>query len=353
MAWSYIFLVLCIEICRASGWKHASGEELRNAFSQKEPTLVAFTFPTQKRSQMLELEWAALQGGVKDIKITSIDCSVHTATCIHLDATSYPAIRLYQGEDRFYRYRGVPRSSSILSFIRRVSNPVTSSITHETLTAFTNSDDITLTAQFPPQEIPLYEWQYLDLARDHHLEYSFGILPPSSSETGSIIQCRNNIENETYALEELWVVGSMKELLRQCSTPLILEPTRKEISELGQIASRGEKTVIVHYFAGSEQKKDVYREKMRGLVKKHEAGMLFTLIDVNVHPLMPGMAGLEEGITEGLSVENLQRGEIFPYPGSGRDITPEKLGSFLENVLGGRVAPWDGERLERRDHDEL
>ncbi|KAK5653606.1 hypothetical protein OQA88_8635 [Cercophora sp. LCS_1] len=311
-------------------------------------------FPTQKPSQILESEWIALEGATKDIKVMSIDCSVDTVTCIAMDAVSYPAIRLYHGDNQFTRYRGRPKASLILSFIRRANNPIISQITPETLPTFTTSDDITFTAQLPLHEAPLYEWQYRDLAEKHHLQYSFAILPPSPSQFRSVIRCRNNPNDENYTLKELWLVGAMDELVRQCSTPLILEPTRKGISELGRTASQDGKTLVLHYFASSEKQKDDYKKEMLGLAKRYEAGVFFTVIDVNVHALMPGLAGLElkGGVGDGVLVEDLMGGEVFPYSGTG-NITAEKLEAFLKDVMGGKAKAWGAVRAGEGRHDEL
>ena len=234
-----------------------------------------------------------------------------------------------------------------MAFLRRASQPVVSEITSAaSLSEFTTSDDITFTAEFLPSESALYEWQYRELARQYHDRFSFAILPPSKHQ--SVVRCRNNLNDDDFTLKELWLVGALEELVSQCTAPLILEPTKKEIAELGQMATRAGKYMVVHYFAASEGEKDIYRKEMHALAKRYSDDLLFTIIDINQHPLMPSLAGLHAG--GGISVENLRTGELFPYLD---DISATELEGFIIGLIKGAVALWDGLRPSDVSHDEL
>ncbi|KAK3341990.1 hypothetical protein B0T25DRAFT_617599, partial [Lasiosphaeria hispida] len=300
-------------------------------------------------SQDLEVEWAAVRGAAQDAAVMSIDCATDVATCAEMDVMAYPAIRLYHGDGRMDRYRGPRKSTPILAFLRRVSRPAVSEIITPTtsLSEFASSDDITLTAEFLPSEAGLYEWQYRELARQYHDRFSFAILPPSQHQ--SVVRCRNNRNDEDFTLKELWLVGALDELVSQCTAPLILEPTRKEMAELGQMVASAGRHMVVHYFATSDGEKDIYRDEMQALAKKYLNDVLFTIIDANEHPLMPAMAGLEAGA--GISIENLRAGQLFPYQDG--EVSATALERLLIGIMKGAVTPRNGLRPSEVAHDEL
>jgi hypothetical protein len=211
---------------------------------------------------------------------------------------------------------------------------------------FIASDDITFTAEFLAKDAALYEWQYRELARQYHDRHSFAILPASQQQ--SAVRCRNNITDESFTLKELWLTGGLDELVSQCAAPLILEPTRKEISELGQTAQRDGKQMAVHYFAATQQQKEAYQNEVLDLAKKYSGELLFTILDIQEYPTMATAAGLDSGI--GISIENLRTGELFPYPEE--EISANKLEVFLLEIGKRTVLPRDGPRANM-PHDEL
>ncbi|KAK0643961.1 hypothetical protein B0T16DRAFT_513272 [Cercophora newfieldiana] len=301
-----------------------------------------------QQTQSLEAEWATVQESLQDADILSVDCATEAAFCSEMDAVTFPAIRVYNEDGTITRYRGPRRSKSILAFYRRVSRPVVSEITDPAISLhdFTTSDDITFTAEFLPKGASLYEWQYRNLARQYHDRYSFAILPPSQQQ--SAIRCRNNINDENFTLKELWLVGALDELVSQCTAPLILELTRKDIAELGQLTQRTGKHLAVHYFTESHDGKEIYHEEMLGLAKKYSKEVLFTIVDTNEHPLMSSAAGLGSG--SGISIENLRTGDLFPYERA--KISAADLEAFLLDIVQGNILPWDGSRANVA-HDEL
>lgn len=55
---------------------------------------------------------------------------------------------------------------------------------------------------------------------------------------------------------------------------------------------------------------------MRPLAKKYAEFLYFTLNDVNEYPEMLKVLGLKEGSKNGLSLQNPNTGDVFPYRGS-------------------------------------
>lgn len=230
----------------------------------------------------------------------------------------------------------------ILSFLRRTSRPVISQLTPSDLPEFITSDDVVLTASFPADEAPLYEYQFRDLAREYRNRYSFAILSPAS-ETKPVVRCRNNPNQEDFSLREaaLGSVAALRQLVAQCSSPLVLDPSRAELARLGQIASERGVALVAHFFGSKEKEREAYRGEVLPLAKRYKGEVLFTVIDSAENPAMPGLVGLGEGGT-GVAVESLKTGEVFRYQG---DIEEGKLERFLGDVVRGGVKAWG--------HDEL
>lgn len=165
-----------------------------------------------------------------------------------------------------------------------------------------------------------------------------------------MVRCRNNLDNESYTLKKLWLVGALHEQVAQCTTPSIFEPLgRKDIAGLGKMASG--KRMVVHYFNASTTEKDGYRTEMQTLAKKYSDELLFTIIDANEHPMMPTLAGLPAGVVSGVSIEDLRMGQVFLYVGREK-ISAGELERFLADVANGVVTPWEG-RQDGPGHDEL
>jgi protein disulfide-isomerase A1 len=98
---------------------------------------------------------------------------------------------------------------------------------------------------------------------------------------------------------------------------------------------------ILHYFAASEKEKDKYREEMRPLAKKYRDFLHFTITDTGDFPEVPSLLGLKKGSKTGLSLQNPNNGEVFPYKGK-KKLTPDVVETFLDDVIDGRIKPWEG-----------
>ena len=224
-------------------------------------------------------------------------------------------------------------------------------VTQDSASAFFRSDDIVFIAQIAASERVLYEGHYNNLAAHYHDRFSFAALQPFGGRQSSIV-CRNNVDNTEHVSRTLWLVEALEDLVQTCTRPLILEPSRKEISELGQTAAHAGKSILVHYFASSEEDKSHYRQEMGPLAKKHAKNSQFTIIDVAEYPTMPIAAGLKNNLRPGISVEDLRSGELFPY-GDAENVSAEILGAFLDDILGAKAKPFDGLADEGTIHDEL
>jgi len=88
---------------------------------------------------------------------------------------------------------------------------------------------------------------------------------------------------------------------------------------------------------------------MRPLAKKYAEFLHFTLNDVNEYPEMVTFMGLKAGSKTGLSLQNPNTGDVFPYREK-RKITPAVVERFLEDVIDGKIRPLgrnDGEQKNK------
>lgn len=62
-------------------------------------------------SKSLESEWISAAEELED-SLVSIDCVSETSLCEEYEVISYPAIRLFRGDESVTRYRGPRKASS-------------------------------------------------------------------------------------------------------------------------------------------------------------------------------------------------------------------------------------------------
>jgi protein disulfide-isomerase A1 len=80
---------------------------------------------------------------------------------------------------------------------------------------------------------------------------------------------------------------------------------------------------------------------MRPLAKKYRDFLHFTITDsVEFADILP-MLGVKKGAKTGMSLQNPNNGEIFQYTGK-KKLTPEVVEQFLEDVIDGKIKPWEG-----------
>jgi protein disulfide-isomerase A1 len=88
---------------------------------------------------------------------------------------------------------------------------------------------------------------------------------------------------------------------------------------------------------------------MRPLAEKYAEYLTFVTVDVGEYSDIQPSLGLEEGSTSVLSLQNLLKGQVFPY--SGKHITWAAVEAFIIDISKGKIKPWDG--APPSTHDEL
>lgn len=98
---------------------------------------------------------------------------------------------------------------------------------------------------------------------------------------------------------------------------------------------------------------------MRPLAKKYQEYLHFTTTDANEYPVAPEMMGLKWGSSRGLSVQNPNNGDIYPYTRS-QPLSARVVELFLSDIIQGKVKPLSnggdinaGNDQGRREHEEL
>ncbi|GAB1318289.1 hypothetical protein MFIFM68171_08499 [Madurella fahalii] len=105
---------------------------------------------------------------------------------------------------------------------------------------------------------------------------------------------------------------------------------------------------LVYYFVRNDGDREAYVAEMRPLAKKYEEYLHFVTADVNEYADAVEMMGVKRG-SRGLSVQNPNNGDIFPYTRKER-ISANAVEAFLVDIIQGKVQAW---KPDRATHDEL
>ncbi|KAK3360624.1 thioredoxin-like domain-containing protein, partial [Lasiosphaeria hispida] len=292
-------------------------------------------------SRELEPEWTAVQNLSNNPNIVSFDCETNPRLCRELDVASYPAIRLYHRNGHMNRYRGERKGNQIHAFLRRAQQPPMLKVDVASVSSFLDIDHVIFIAHIRLGDDSLRD-RFNALANKYRNLYSFIMTGPLQDQ--SALHCINNIDEEEHTATNLGTVGALEDFIKQCSSPLIPELTRKNEVEY----TRSGKSLL-HYFFGSEEEKEEYRTEMRSLAKKYAEFLHFTLTDVHKYPEMLRVLGLKAGSKTGLSLQNPNTGDVFPYLRR-RKMTAELVEQFLIDVISGKVEPLS---TKPNGHDEL
>ncbi|KAM7187727.1 hypothetical protein V8F20_010864 [Naviculisporaceae sp. PSN 640] len=336
-------------------------------------SLVICPQPEDEVSQAIEPEWLQVQKSAspstsdfKDGTIVKIDCTeeVSKKWCQKERIKSFPTIRLYRndvpGSLRYERYRGPPKAAAILGFLRRSLQPVVSMVDEKNITEFSKRDDVVFVGRIPGQENgkpSQAEGLFQAAAVKYRDRFSFALEVDGAKGREPSVSCWNNLDGLKHETTQLQTRELLEKFIELCSTPLIPEMTRR--NELGFYETRKS---IVHYFTSNEQEQQEYVKEMRPLAKKYHEYLHFTTTDVNEYPEAPEMMGFKWGYSTGLSVQNPNNGDIYPYTRS-QPLSARAVELFLSDIIQGKVKPLAadtggdtgarGGQQGRREHEEL
>ncbi|KAM7188644.1 hypothetical protein V8F33_010509 [Rhypophila sp. PSN 637] len=361
-----------------AAWHHLTEAEMTAVEGSHEANEGRSGYQLVASSQALEPEWLKLRKmatlgtpAVRAGKITSIDCTASPffqQLCQEAHIKSYPTIRLDRHESiqDYERYRGPHRASPIMAFLRRSLKPSVSTVDEKNVTDFTASDYVVFVGSFAAGDESRAKDRYQEAAVRYRDRFSFGLKaegPGKNKEEKSKVTCWNNLDDEKHETTQLGTREMLEAFIKLCSIPLIPEMTRRNELSFYETGKS-----IVHYFTRNDRERDDYVKQIRPLANKYREYLHFTTTDVNEYPDAPEMMGLEWGSSKGLSVQNPNNGDIYPYTG-GQTLSASVVELFLSEIIQGKVKPLargtsgdrsgddddddDDDDDARREHEEL
>ncbi|KAK1760233.1 hypothetical protein QBC47DRAFT_448781 [Echria macrotheca] len=318
----------------ALGWSHFSGDSFERALEENEYTLVA----CNEKSTSLEQEWTF--PAIPSIEVTSIDCIYSKSLCANYTVSSLPTIRLYHHATLLQRYRGPRRTSSIVSFVKRMTTRPCNeipTIDASEISTFLSSDEVTFLAHLPSTS--LIREHFEAQAKKYRDRYTFGIT--SDTRDGGRIECYNREDEMHHVLEvkEIGLVPSegIETFVKKCATPLIPELTRRNEMEIYQSGKS-----LLHYLPPSPLHLQIFHQQVRPLAKKYQEYLTFLTTSPSEFPDAPSMLGLEDEGGVGLAVQNPATGEVYRYPFRGDlPVRAGEVEGFLGDIVRGKVKAWN------------
>ncbi|KAH6845823.1 hypothetical protein B0I37DRAFT_381208 [Chaetomium sp. MPI-CAGE-AT-0009] len=315
-------------------WNHVGASELTKRIANGQ-TLIA----CRKGSQALEPEWMTMQEIKGDnIDVVSVDCSAEAELCHRDGVSSFPAIRFRRPDEGQIRYRGPRKAASIQGFLRRSGRPTVSYVTDQNRTVFESIDDLVFVGRLISHDKTLQR-QFETAAKTYHDRYSFAI---TKAQQVPELTCYNNLDGLQASTTVLNTPASFESFIKECAKPLIPQMTRR--NELSFYQTRKS---IVHYFVRSEKEREEYVTEIRPLANKYKEYLHFVTIDADEYADAAGMLGIERG-SKGLSVQNPNNGDIFPYTRKDK-LSAGRMEMFLMDIINGKIEAW----RPASGHDEL
>ncbi|KAI0155664.1 thioredoxin-like domain-containing protein [Pestalotiopsis sp. NC0098] len=308
-----------------AGWDHVDEPGFIRAVGGHNLALVAYS----AASQALESEW--LKISESEETLSSVDCSILPQLCKDYDIISYPTIRYFDGHGTMTPYRGPRIAKSIISFLRRAGRPATTHLDDKTITAFQSIDDAVVVAHINARDAHV-RTLFQSLAHRYRDRASFGQL-----ETGgpSTVVCYNNRDDEQSTTSDLSAVDTLAAFVEACITPLVGEFSRRTEVKYAQSGKS-----LVYYLAETREERDRYVDLIRPVAKKYRDFISFVVVDAVEYAPMTRILGLPGDSFPALAVENLSRGQIFPFDEAEQDITADAVDQFIVDIAGGKVRPW-------------
>lgn len=268
-----------------------------------------------------------------------------------------------------------------------MSRPIMSTLDNKNASTFKSADDIVLIANLIEGKDGGLEERIMQVAKQYHDRYSFGIYRRKKGH-GVSLDCINNANFEQSSITDLSDPLAIDNLIRQCAAPLIPAFTRRNEGDFAKVSlgpictfalthnpsplpeSSRQATILlncriffrkltfmlpsfflspplqtgksmVHYLTSSDEDRESYISAMRALAKKYKEFLIFVTTDVSEYPDLLTMTGHRAGSESVLSViKPNNAGSVFPY--RGEHITPETVEAFLTEISSGKVKPWDG-----------
>ncbi|KAH8747544.1 thioredoxin-like domain-containing protein, partial [Hyaloscypha finlandica] len=337
-----VLLVCLLDLIAAKsalGWNHVSRAKFEYIVSEEPLALVAFVAPWTEPSKALEAEWLAATSQTKTA-LLSVDCKAEATLCQEQGVISYPAIRVFDRNEKVRRYKGSRKASAIVSFLNRAVLPVVSTLDQNNITEFKFGDEAVIIAYIPEEEKTL-KAAFVELASRNHDKFTFGIASDKSLAKAVNIQIPSVVvhkpkEGEQEVLPGPSGIDALESFLETATAPSIGEFTRKNELKYMRAEIKAGKS-LVYYFARTFKDRETYRESLKPLAKKFKEYLNFVTVDAVEYGHMLPDLGIQDTGSPALAVFNPMYGQAFPY--DQKKITPETVDSFVMDIVQGKVQP--------------
>ncbi|KAK0621337.1 thioredoxin-like domain-containing protein [Bombardia bombarda] len=338
-----------------SGWNHATAEDLQQAFAAHDVVM-----PDEPKSASLEPEWllASETASERGQHLISIDCHWAKAACEDYQAassspSSFPSIVLLQSGKPVSQYQGARRSTALLQFLNRRSQPaVTEALSADSLYDFRTTDDTVFIAFLGPEpdSNERLTKSFSDVALRYQDEFLFGtVVDPAVAKSEGI---------EAPAVVCYRPVGGDRVVLSLPSSPpednnnnddSKLEAWLKEASRpiLGDLTVLNHQRLldrnypIIYLFATTPVHRHDLTTSLSKFARTYYDSLTFVLADPLDFPSLMAQLGLDPTTTSlpAGAVHQLSNNRIYPYP-RGRPFTSSAIQQWGLDVYQGRVKPW-------------
>ncbi|CAG8952511.1 hypothetical protein HYFRA_00009614 [Hymenoscyphus fraxineus] len=331
------FLALAVLYLAATGncWEHISSSTLKANLQKQDDALVAFIAPDTELANALEPAWTAAKSE-NNSEFYSIDCIAEHQFCKDLDVFSFPAIRFFQGPEKWSRYRGERKAPAMKAFIKRARRPVVSKLNYKNVTDFHSIDDAVFIAYIPEEgdHEDLLE-HFIELATQFHDAHSFGILVDKELDAPRIT-CYLPTEDEPRVLSKRLNPFRMKQFVYDSTEPVV-----GQLSVRNEFSLHRTESSLLYLFAETDEERTAFRTQMSGVAKKFREYITFLTVDPVVYDHMPAQVDLDAKKMPAAAVYNIQLGHVFPFDQS-KEITPASIEQFVFDIVEGKIEPSEG-----------
>ncbi|KAJ4386406.1 hypothetical protein N0V93_009301 [Gnomoniopsis smithogilvyi] len=288
------------------------------------------------KSQALEHEWLAItvQGG----SLLSVDCEAEQTICTEYEISSHPSLQLFKDGAPVTEYLGPKRASAMGNFVSRMSRPVVTAVSAETIEGFKSSDDVVFVGYISSEDETARR-SFSAVAQKYYQEFTFGLVSDQEViQAGNVepptVVCHIFGDGETRSSGILSGPESLEKFVPEASRRVIGELTRENRQRL---LDRG--WPIVYVFGETENDRAELRRTLHDFARSYYDSLTCVTVDPMEFPDLQEELGLEPGLFPSGAVHQLSKSRIYPYP-RGLAIDSRSLQKWGLDVWQGRIKHW-------------
>ncbi|KAH8652110.1 thioredoxin-like domain-containing protein [Xylariales sp. PMI_506] len=275
-----------------------------------------------------------------DAKLGKVDCTVQGRLCMEKGIRSYPTMKIYKkGEELYHEYTGPRRVSAIVEFVEKQVLPTVSNISSRmnlkqfllkeksevVLVGYINDSDEDAKKQFIAAAEKLHEDFPIALVTDADL-----IAEQKLQKTPSIV-LYEPWEEGTIVYDGEFKVEAIKKFAVTSFAPLVGELSAENFRGYTTDTPTG----FLFATLGDDPKE--WRNKLKPIAKKHK--LRIAIADAgDFSGFANSLAAASNGFPSFVVYDPASR-QKFALDVIPDRVTPDRIGRFAEEFLGGRIAP--------------